>query len=119
MAEKVNRIKELENIFELSGLQEIFEKQWVKYIDNDKTNFTKLQFKPNLQHICSIEIHETLKGPYFRIHYAERISPHFKEQLKTLPGAIYRNSSDKVNVNLDGNFLLLACGFAKVIRNLG
>lgn len=113
MVEKKDRREALSTIFEESGLGTVLQKQWTKYFDAE--NFTKLQFEPNLQHLCSIEIHETQKGPYFRIHYKERVAPLLKEKLKNLPGATLRPSSDKVGIDLNGDFLMLAKGVVGVL----
>ena len=109
----MDRIEELTNIFEQSDLQRDLRKRETKYFA--KGNFTKLLFEPNIQHLCSIEIHETVQGPYLRIHFKERIDPLLKQKLKMLPGAALRPSSDRVGINLDGDFLILAKGIADVL----
>lgn len=109
----MDRIEELTNIFEQSDLQRDLRKRETKYFA--KGNFTKLLFEPNIQHLCSIEIHETVQGPYLRIHFKERVDPLLKQKLKMLPGAALRPSSDRVGINLDGDFLILAKGIADVL----
>jgi hypothetical protein len=112
----MDRCGELVNIYAQSGLSEVLSKKETKF--HETKNFTKLLFDANDWDLRSIEIWDTLKGPYFRIHHLERIADWMKTGINTIPGASLR-SSNRSGSSLDGESLHIARQLRELLRPVG
>lgn len=104
---------ELLNIYEQSGLKEIFDTQGPPFRD-EKKKFWKLKFVRRVEApVSGIELWERKDGNYFRIHYRPTAPVWLPDALKRW--ANVRNS-DEYGTNFNGDPLIPATALAKLLR---
>ena len=109
----MDRRSELVNIYGQSKLQEVLTKKRVDFHESE--NFTKLLFEKNEWKLRSIEIYDTLKGPYFRIHHQETVADWIKTRIENMPGTSLR-SSNKTGSSIDGDPLHISRQLRELLR---
>jgi hypothetical protein len=106
------RVEQLRQVHVRSGLERVLVPKRTARMAG---GYTKMLFENNDFRVRSLEIHETQKGPYCRIHWLPNISHALKERLMTLPDTVVRSSNVKAGVSLDGDLLVVAKGLAKAL----
>lgn len=80
----MNRIEELNKIFNDAQLKEIFTVK--KEDDYPERKYSSLRFLPNEYRIYAIEIWEIAKGKFFRIYHSHNIATEVKEAIDDING---------------------------------